>query len=241
MRSIAHLWDLESRLEQAPVWTLAGLPPPRPVITAYTLRAGSAPQMADDARRNTGRPLLKLKLEGTSAGECVEAVREAAPRATLIADANGSLSPDLLTEVIAVCERNRVALLEQPLPQGADEALRGVDRAIAVCADESFQDRSSVSDVVGKYDMVNVKLDKSGGLTEAILTVAAARREGLRIMVGCMLGSSLAMAPALLLATQAEHVDLDGPLMLGRDRAGGLRYVGSMLHPGESGFWGWSG
>ncbi len=235
------LWDLESRLEQTPVWALAGLPPPRPVITAYTLRAGSAPKMADDARRNTGRPLLKLKLEGTSASECVEAVREAAPRATLIADANGSLSPDLLTEVIATCERNRVAMLEQPLPQGVDEALRGIDHAIAVCADESFQDRSSVSDVVGKYDMVNVKLDKSGGLTEAILTVAAARREGLRIMVGCMLGSSLAMAPALLLATQAEHVDLDGPLMLGRDRAGGLRYVGSTVHAGESGFWGWSG
>lgn len=232
------LWDLESRLERAPVWALAGLPQPRPVVTAYTLRAAPAPQMADDARRNIGRPLLKLKLEGIRASECVEAVRAAVPRATLIADANGSLCPELLAEVIAACERNRIAMLEQPLPPDADDALHDVRHTIAVCADESFHDRSSVRAVVGKYDMVNVKLDKTGGLTEALLTVAAARREGIRIMVGCMLGTSLAMAPALLLASQAEHVDLDGPLMLGRDRSGGLRYLGSTLHPAEGDFWG---
>jgi L-alanine-DL-glutamate epimerase-like enolase superfamily enzyme len=196
--------------------------------------------MADDARRNAGRPLLKLKLEGARASECVEAVRAAAPRATLIADANGSLSSELLAEVIETCERNGVAMLEQPLPAGADDALRELKRAIPVCADESFLDRGSLGAVAGKYDMVNVKLDKTGGLTEALLSIAEARRAGLRIMVGCMLGTSLAMAPALLLASQAEHVDLDGPLMLGRDRAGGLRYVGSTVQAGESGFWGWT-
>jgi L-alanine-DL-glutamate epimerase-like enolase superfamily enzyme len=219
------LWDLESRIAQVPVWSLAGLPPPRPTTTAYTLRAGHAPQMADDARRNAERPLLKIKLEGARASGCVEAVRNAAPRATLIADANGSLSPDLLQEVIETCERNGVEMLEQPLPRGSDDALRGVEHTIAVCADESFLDRSSLSAVVGRYDMVNVKLDKTGGLTEALLSIAAARREGLRLMVGCMLGTSLAMAPALLLASQAEHVDLDGPLMLGRgsDRRVALR------------------
>jgi len=234
------LWDLESRIAQVPVWSLAGLPPPRPTTTAYTLRAGHAPQMADDARRNAERPLLKIKLEGARASECIEAVRNAAPRATLIADANGSLSPDLLQEVIETCERNGVEMLEQPLPRGSDDALRGVEHTITVCADESFLDRSSLSAVVGRYDMVNVKLDKTGGLTEALLSIAAARREGLRLMVGCMLGTSLAMAPALLLASQAEHVDLDGPLMLGRDRTGGLRYIGSTVHPPEGGFWGWS-
>ena len=234
------LWDLESRIEQTPVWSLAGLPPPRPATTAYTLRAAPAPLMADDARRNSGRPLLKLKLEGARASECVEAVRAAAPRATLIADANGSLSADLLPEVMETCERNAVAMLEQPLPPGADEALRRIEHRVAVCADESFLDRSSLGDVAGKYDMVNVKLDKTGGLTEAMLSIAAAREQGLRIMLGCMLGTSLAMAPALLLASQAEYIDLDGPLMLGRDRTGGLRYVGSTVHPSDGGFWGWS-
>lgn len=234
------LWDLESRIRQTPVWALAGLPPPRPVTTAYTLRAGSASQMADDARRNTGRPLLKLKLEGATAAGCIDAVRVAAPRATLIADANGSLAADALPELIATCERNRVAVLEQPLAAGADEALRDVRRAIPICADESFRDRSSIGEVVGKYQMINVRLDRTGGLTEALLAVAAARSAGLSVMVGCMLGSSLAMAPALLLASLAEHVDLDGPLMLGHDRAGGLRYIGSTLHPPDAAFWGWS-
>jgi L-alanine-DL-glutamate epimerase-like enolase superfamily enzyme len=179
-----------------------------------------------------------LKLEGARASECVEAVRGAAPRATLIADANGSLSPDLLAEVMETCERNGVAMLEQPLPPGADDALRGFEHTVAVCADESFLDHGSLREIAGKYDMV--KLDKTGGLTEAVLAIAAARQQGMRIMVGCMLGTSLAMAPALLLASQAEHVDLDGPLMLGRDRTGGLRYVGSTVHPSDGGFWGWS-
>jgi L-alanine-DL-glutamate epimerase-like enolase superfamily enzyme len=234
------LWDLESRIAQKPVWGLAGLPAPRPVTTAYTLRAAHAPEMADDARRNTGRPLLKLKLDGARAGECVDAVRRAAPRATLIADANGSISAELLVEVMEACERNGVALLEQPLPRGSDAALCGIAHPIAICADESFLDRSSLREVAGRYEMVNVKLDKAGGLTEALLSIAAARREGLRIMVGCMLGTSLAMAPALLLASQAEYLDIDGPLMLGRDRIGGLRYQGSTVLPAEAGFWGWS-
>lgn len=234
------LWDLESRIRRTPVWMLARLSPPRPVATAYTLRAGSASQMADDARRNVGRPLLKLKLDGDTAIECIDAVRAAAPRATLIADANGSLAPDALTGVIAACERNTVAVLEQPLPAGGDAVLRTVEHRVPVCADESFIDRGSIDAVAGKYQMLNVRLDRTGGLTEALLAVDAARQRGLSIMVGCMLGSSLAMAPALLLSARATYVDLDGPLMLGRDRAGGLRYIGSVVHPADAGFWGWA-
>jgi L-alanine-DL-glutamate epimerase-like enolase superfamily enzyme len=214
------------------------LPEPRPVTTAYTLRAAAPPQMAEDARRNDDRPLLKLKLDGASACACIEAVRDAVPDATLIGDANGSLDDALLPDVIAACERHRVSMLEQPLPRGRDAGVARAGRRVPLCADESFHDRANLQDMVGNYAFVNVKLDKTGGLTEALLAIAAAKREGLRIMVGCMLGTSLAMAPAFLLAGQAEYVDLDGPLMLGADRPGGMRYERSTLYPPERAFWG---
>ena len=232
------LWDLESKLRGEPAWSLAGVPEPRPVATAYTLRAAPPAKMAEDARRNADRPLLKLKLDGASAGACIEAVRAAAPAATLIADANGSLNEAALPDVLAACERHRVAMLEQPLPRGRDGALAAIERRIPLCADESFHDRGNLRDVLGNYDFVNVKLDKTGGLTEALRAIGAAKHEGLRIMVGCMLGTSLAMAPAFLLAALAEHVDLDGPLMLGADRPGGMRYERSTLYPPEPEFWG---
>lgn len=232
------LWDLEGRISGEPVWRLAGVPEPRPVTTAYTLRAAPAARMAADARRNADRPLLKLKLDGDSAIDCVAAVREAAPDATLIADANGSLAPARVAGVLEAARRHGVAMLEQPLPRDADALLATLAHAIPVCADESFHDRATLPGVIGKYDLVNVKLDKTGGLTEALLAIAEAKRAGLRIMVGCMLGTSLAMAPAMLLASQADHVDLDGPLMLGKDRAGGMRFERSTLHAAERGFWG---
>jgi L-alanine-DL-glutamate epimerase-like enolase superfamily enzyme len=232
------LWDLESRLRGEPVWAIAELPEPQAVTTAYTLRAASPARMAEDARRNADRPLLKLKLDGASSRACIEAVRAAAPDATLIADANGSLDDAFLPDVIAACERHRISMLEQPLPRGRDARLASAGRLVPLCADESFHDRRNLRDVIGNYDFVNVKLDKTGGLTEALFAIAAAKREGLRIMVGCMLGTSLAMAPAFLLAALAEHVDLDGPLMLGADRPGGMRYERSTLYPPEPEFWG---
>src|SRR5262249_26235802 len=182
--------------------------------------------------------VLKLKLEGERASACVRAVREAAPVTRLIADANGSIPPAHLNDVIATCAQCGVAMLEQPLPRSADDVLAATTHEIAICADESFHDRRTLSDVVGKYDMVNIKLDKTGGLTEALLAIAAARSRNLRIMVGCMLGTSLAMAPAFLLASQADYADLDGPLLLGADRPGGMRYDGSTLYPPARDFWG---
>jgi L-alanine-DL-glutamate epimerase-like enolase superfamily enzyme len=232
------LWDLESKLAGEPVWALAGLSEPRPLTTAYTLSVAAPEQMAAAARREAHRPLLKLKLEGGSSSDCLRAVREAAPSTKLIADANGSIPPERLTEVIATCAQHGVVLLEQPLPRRADDALASVSHAIAICADESFHDRLSVPDILGRYDMVNVKLDKTGGLTEALLAIAAVQRRGLRIMVGCMLGTSLAMAPAFLLASQADYADLDGPLLLGADRPGGMRFDGSTLYPPARDFWG---
>jgi L-Ala-D/L-Glu epimerase / N-acetyl-D-glutamate racemase len=232
------MWDLESKLTGEPVWMRAGLPQPQPVTTAYTLSTAPADQMAAAARRHAQRPLLKLKLEGTRAAECIAEVRAAAPRATLIADANGSIPPQHLLALLARCADHGVALLEQPLLRRADGLLAALPHDVPVCADESFHDRASLAEVIGKYDMVNVKLDKTGGLTEALLTITAARRLGLRVMIGCMLGTSLAMAPAFLLAPLAERVDLDGPLLLGGDRPGGMRFRGSTLYPASRAFWG---
>jgi len=232
------LWDLESKLSSVPVWTLAGLPEPQPIITAYTLSVASPQDMAAAARREAHRPLLKLKLEGVRSSACIRAVREAAPDTRLIADANGSIQPEQLFEVISTCAQHRVELLEQPLLRRADEALESLRHDVPICADESFHDRSSLPDILGRYDMVNIKLDKTGGLTEALLAIAAAQRRRLRIMVGCMLGTSLAMAPAFLLAPKADYVDLDGPLLLGSDRPGGMRFDGSILHPPARAFWG---
>jgi L-alanine-DL-glutamate epimerase-like enolase superfamily enzyme len=232
------LWDLEAKERGEPVWAIAGLPEPRPVTTAYTLRAAPAARMAEDAARNADRPLLKLKLDGERTIACIEAVRAAAPSSTLIADANGSLSTESLPDVIAACARHDVRMLEQPLPRDHDRVLGALSRTIPICADESFHDRRTLSAVIGHYDMVNIKLDKTGGLTEALQAIAEAKSHGLRIMIGCMLGTSLAMAPAFLLAPLAEHVDLDGPLMLGDDRPGGMRYERSTMHAADRAFWG---
>ena len=235
------LWDLEAKRAGEPVWRLAGLAAaPGPVTTAYTLSLETPAAMRAAARRHAARPLLKVKLGGEASldVERLEAVRAGAPDARLVVDANEGWTPadyDALADPMVALG---VALVEQPLPAGADEALAGRARPLPVCADEACHDRASLDALEGRYDLVNVKLDKSGGLTEALALVAAARRRGFGVMIGCMVGSSLAMAPAVLLAQGADVVDLDGPLLLARDRETPLRYAGSELSPPDPALWG---
>jgi L-alanine-DL-glutamate epimerase-like enolase superfamily enzyme len=232
------LWDLEAKASGESAWKRAGLAGMKPVTTAYTLSLGEPAAMAEAARRNADRPLLKLKLGGAGDPERVRAVREAVPAARLIVDANEAWRPESFVENMRACAEAGVELVEQPLPAGADDLLRDVPRDVAVCADESLHTTADLDALAGKYDAVNVKLDKTGGLTEALDLVREARRRGLRIMVGCMIGTSLGMAPALLLAQAADVVDLDGPLLLARDREPGLVYSGALIAPPTPELWG---
>jgi L-alanine-DL-glutamate epimerase-like enolase superfamily enzyme len=194
--------------------------------------------MAMATAKAAHRPLLKVKLGSDGVGERIAAVREAAPRSELIVDANEAWTPDDLERNLAACAASGVTLVEQPLPAGRDEALARIRRPLTVCADESVHDRASLQGLRGRYDAVNIKLDKTGGLTEALAMSDAARALGFEIMIGCMVATSLAMAPAMLLTAQARFVDLDGPLLLARDRDHGLRYDGSLVHPPEAALWG---
>jgi L-alanine-DL-glutamate epimerase-like enolase superfamily enzyme len=194
--------------------------------------------MGRKARENADRPVLKLKLAGPEDLERVRAVREGAPRATLVVDANEGWDAEAYMRLAPELAALGVAMVEQPLPAEADEGLRGLPRPVKLCADESCHDTASLPHLAGKYDMVNIKLDKTGGLSEALKLKAAAEAEGFEIMVGCMLATSLAMAPALLLAEDAAVVDLDGPLLLAEDRAHGLRFEGSTIHPPDAALWG---
>jgi L-alanine-DL-glutamate epimerase-like enolase superfamily enzyme len=184
------------------------------------------------------RPLLKIKLGGADDPARIAAVRRAAPRSELIVDANEGWTPDDLAENLAACADAGVTLVEQPLPAGNDEFLARIERPFAVCADESVHGRASLPALVGKYDAVNIKLDKTGGLTEALAMAQEAERLGFTLMVGCMVATSLAMAPALLVAQRARVVDLDGPLLLARDRPDGLRYESSNVYPASPALWG---
>ncbi len=231
------LWDLESKLAGKRAWELAGLPAPKPLTTVYTISLSSPGEMAEQAR-NCGRPHLKIKLGGEGDADRLAAIRAAVPEATLVIDANEGWTPANLEANLAVCERFRIAMVEQPLPASDDEALRHVRRPIPICADESVHDRPSLAKLAGKYDAINVKLDKTGGLTEAFLLVAEAEKLGLKIMTGCMLGTSLSMAPATLIAQRAFLVDLDGPLLLREDRPEGLRYEGATVYPPTPSLWG---
>ncbi|MBY0532831.1 MAG: dipeptide epimerase [Xanthobacteraceae bacterium] len=231
------LWDLEAKLAGASVASLAGIAASSPVTTAYTLSLDTPQQMAVAARQSA-RPVLKLKLGAEGDLERLCAVREAAPKAMLIADANEGWTAKNLRENLEACARAKVALVEQPLFAGGDDALREVERIVPICADESFHDRNSFAKLDGKYDAVNIKLDKTGGLTEALLAAHEAEARGLDIMIGCMVATSLAMAPALLLAGRAKFVDLDGPLLLAKDRENGLRYDGSTVFPPSPALWG---
>jgi L-Ala-D/L-Glu epimerase / N-acetyl-D-glutamate racemase len=231
-------WDLEAKCAGRPVHELLGQGPPKPLITAYTISLGTPQEMAQRAARASGLPLLKIKLGAAADPARIAAVRHAAPRARLIVDANEGWTPDDLEQNLAACAAAGVTLVEQPLPADRDQALTHAARPIAVCADESARARSSLPGLVGKYDAVNIKLDKAGGLTEALAMAGEAERLGLTLMVGCMVATSLAMAPALLLAQRAAVADVDGPLLLACDRPDGLRYEGSLVHPPARALWG---
>ena len=231
-------WDLEAKMAGKRVWDLAGLPAPAAVTTAFTLSLAEPDAMEAAARRHAHRPLLKIKLGTPDDMPRLEAVRRGAPEATIIVDANEGWTAEVYSELCPHLQRLGVALVEQPLPAGEDDALIGMARPVPVCADESCHDRGSLPGLQGKYDLVNIKLDKTGGLTEALALREAAISEGYGVMVGCMVGSSLAMAPAVLLAQGAEVVDLDGPLLLAEDRAVPLLYDTLGVHPPQPGLWG---
>lgn len=232
------LWDLEARLAGRPVWRHAGLSEPSSLVTAWTIGIDSPEAMMRAAADNRTRPLLKVKLDGQCIMERMRAVREGAPGARLVIDANEAWTVDQLLDVADELAGLGVEMIEQPLPSGKDEALAGCRCPLVLCADESCHTADDVERLAGRYDMVNIKLDKAGGLTGALALRRAARKRGLRVMVGCMVSTSLAMAPAMLVADDADIVDLDGPLMLRVDREGGIRYDGSVMHPPHVSLWG---
>ena len=238
----AALWDLQARREGRPVWALAGLPEPRAVTTAYTLSLGTPASMAEAAAKAAARPLLKIKLGGEQGGAedpaRIAAVRRAAPHATLIVDANEAWTEATLEANLAACAAAGVALIEQPLPAAGDAALEGFASPVPLCADESFHGLKTLDTVARRYACANLKLDKTGGLSEAVAIARAVRERGMDLMVGCMLGTSLGMAPAFLLTPWAKFVDLDGPLLLARDRDGGFAFEGSTMQPPPAGLWG---
>ena len=232
------LWDLEAKLTGKPVWQLAHLPEPQTLITAYTLSLDTPQAMGAAAAKAAHRPLLKLKLGAEGDAERLAAIRANTPNSRLIVDANEGWTPQTLPAMFAACAQYGVELVEQPLPASDDEALRTIHRPIAICADESAHDREGLHELIGKYDAINIKLDKTGGLTQALELAEAAEKAGLSIMVGCMLATSLAMAPAMLIASKAAFVDLDGPLLLAKDREPGITFEGSLMHPAQAALWG---
>lgn len=232
------LWDLEAKRSGTPVWRLAGLAKPGPLTTAYTISLDTPEAMGEAAAANAGRPLLKVKLDGEAVVERVRAVRRGAPDARIVVDANEAWTADLLAEVGPLLHAVGVEMIEQPLHADADGALDGMARPVPLCADESCHGSATVAALVGRYDLVNIKLEKTGGLTEALGLADAAVAAGLGIMVGCMIGTSLAMAPATLVAARARIVDLDGPLILARDRVPGIAYQGSVMDPPSPALWG---
>ena len=232
------LWDLEAKQAGKPVWQLAGLAEPKPLTTAYTLSLDTVENMAAAARSNAHMPLLKLKLTGEGDLDRVRAIRENAPQARLIVDANEAWSLDHLKRYGQAFADLGVEMIEQPLPAGRDAELDGVECPVALGADESCHDRKSLAELKGRYQVINIKLDKTGGLTEAVALEREGRAMGFDIMVGCMVGTSLAMAPAILVAQEARFVDVDGPLLMAKDRDPGLRYDGATVSPPEPTLWG---
>jgi L-Ala-D/L-Glu epimerase len=231
-------WDLEAKKAGVPVWQLAGLEKPEEIVTAYTLSLGTPEAMREAAALNAARPLLKVKLGTADDLARIRAVRDGAPQSAIIVDANEGWSLDQYQALAPELVRLGVALVEQPLPADADDALASVERLLPVCADESCHDLKSLAALKGKYDAINIKLDKTGGLTEALLMRKAALDAGFDIMVGCMLGTSLAMAPAFLFAQGARFADLDGPLLLAADRENPIVYRGSLMQAPVRSLWG---
>ena len=232
------LIDLEAKAAGLRAWSLLERPIPGERTTAYTISLGTPEAMAAATAKAAHRPLLKIKLGGDGDPERIAAVRKAAPESELIVDANEAWTEANLEHNLAACAAAGVTLVEQPLPSGQDAALARIKRPLAVCADESVHDRGSLAPLRDRYDAVNIKLDKTGGLTEALAMADEAQALGFEIMIGCMVATSLSMAPAMLVTPQARFVDLDGPLLLARDRDHGLRYDGSLVYPPESSLWG---
>lgn len=232
------LWDLEAKMSSVPVKDRLGIVAPLALETAYTLSLGEPEAMAAQARANASRPLLKVKIGSDNDIARIRAVTEAAPNSRLILDANEGWTDANIVENLAAAAELGIALIEQPLPAGADQILGRIPHPVPICADESVHTAADLAELKGLYDAVNIKLDKSGGLTAALELRDQARVLGFQIMVGCMVGTSLAMAPAVLLAQGAEFVDLDGPLLLARDRSPGLVYDCSMVSPPMPELWG---
>lgn len=232
------LWDLEAKTSGQRVWELAGLSAPCAEITAYTLSLDSPENMQKAAAENATRPLLKIKLGGQGDVVRIKAVRQGAPKARIIVDANEGWNCAQYSALAPIFVDLGVQMVEQPFPADDDDALLTLERVLPVCADESCHDRADLPKLVGKYDMINIKLDKTGGLTEALALKEAAIAQGFDIMVGCMVGSSLAMAPAVLVAQGVSITDLDGPLLLARDREHALHYDAAGVHPPQPQLWG---
>jgi L-Ala-D/L-Glu epimerase len=232
------LWDLEAKLADKRAWEIGDLEAPHDIVTTYTLSLDTPAKMAEAAKANAHRPFLKLKLAGPEDLERVKAVHQAAPNAKLMVDANEGWSIDDYKALSPLLKNLGVVLIEQPLPAEDDLALLAVKGTVPVCADESCHDLLSLRTLHGRYQVVNIKLDKAGGLTEALAMVAEAKRLEFQVMVGCMVATSLSMAPAFLVAQTAEFVDLDGPLLLAEDRAHGFKFTGSTMHPNAPELWG---
>ncbi len=226
------LWDLEARKAGIAVWQLAGMPAPQTLVTAMTVSLGSPDKMETDARRLAERTsLIKLKLSSDGDTERVAAVRRGAPQARLIVDANEAWTGRDVATMAASLVPYAVELIEQPVTAGQDHLLDGITSPIPLSADESVQDRADLKRCQGRYQAINIKLDKAGGLTEAFALKTAAQAMGFKVMVGCMLGTSLGIAPAFLVAQGADWVDLDGALLLARDRDERFALEGGVLNP----------
>jgi L-alanine-DL-glutamate epimerase-like enolase superfamily enzyme len=232
------LWDLEAKMSGTPVWQLLSDTAPKALETAYTLSLGTPEAMAAQALENALRPLLKVKIGGDNDIARIRAVVKAAPNSRIILDANEGWTDEDIRENMAIAADLGIALIEQPLPAGRDGILRDIPHPVPICADESGHGVDDLGSLLGLYDAINIKLDKTGGLTAGLLLRDRAQQLGFSIMVGCMVGTSLAMAPAVLLAQDAEFVDLDGPLLLARDRTPGLSYEGSLVSPPQPALWG---
>lgn len=232
------LWDFAAKAAGRRVWELAGVPAPPELTTCFTLSLGSPQEMEAAARGAAHRPLLKVKLGAPGDVERIAAVRRGAPTSRIVVDANEGWTPQSFTPNLAACVAADVELIEQPFPAADDAALEALESPIPICADESFHGVEHLEAIMRRYDAINIKLDKTGGLSGALEAMRAARARGMPVMVGCMLATSLAMAPAMVIAAEAAFVDLDGPLLLARDRDPGLRFAGSTIHSYGSDLWG---
>jgi L-alanine-DL-glutamate epimerase-like enolase superfamily enzyme len=232
------LWDLDAKVTGRPVWALAGIAAPRPAVTAETVAIDAPEAMKTAAERLRGRPLLKIKVGAEDVADRIRTVRAAAPRARLIVDANEGWNLALLQQIGGTLDALGVEVIEQPLHASQDDCLHGLTGVPALCADESCHTVADLGSLPDAYSMVNIKLDKAGGLTEALRLVQAARARKLDVMVGCMVATSLGVAPAMLLAGEAKIVDLDGPLWLAHDREPGLKFAAGWIYPPAAGLWG---